>query len=288
MTVAHIVQPIVSELKQVRREIERQLTEIDSQALPRFSEITESGVHHLFAVHGKYLRPSLVLLGALALDEHRDDRRKLVKVATALELVHSASLVHDDIIDEAETRRNRPSLNSVFGNKFAVLVGDLLYAQAFSLLTSLTGLDSQRRQYLYRLFTDTTKKMCLGELYEDEILAAEGDVGYEDYLKVIDYKTASLMSCCCETSAIVTSIPEELHQAITEYGYHLGMSYQLIDDVGDRDSVFYDRSIMIEKAVEEASAATGKLEKLPDGRYRERLAELARFVVRMANERIRV
>lgn len=288
MTVAHIIRPITAELKQVRTQLEHQLAEIDEHAITRFAEITANGVHHLFSVHGKFLRPSLVLLSALAIEEDNNARNELIHVSTALELIHSASLVHDDVIDHAETRRDQPTLNREYGNKFAVLIGDLLYDQAFALITAVKELGAERQLRLFELFTSTTRKMCLGELYEDEIAKTYDGVRFDDYLKVIDYKTASLMACCCEASAIVVGASDEERRAIASYGYHLGMAYQLVDDVNDNDSVFYDQNTMIDRAIGEAEAAKRSLVALQPGRFAERLGALPDSVVRRAMSTARV
>ena len=280
MTVSGILEPIAGELTRVRDEVESQLSQISSEALPTFQALTDSSVHHLFSVHGKYLRPSLVLLTARALaDKYPPRPEALIKIAAAVELVHSASLVHDDIIDRADERRGQPSLNSAYGNKLAVLVGDLLYDQVFALLTALTEIGSGAQLALFDLFTTTTRKMCLGEMYEDQIVAEPGAVSYTDYVKVIDYKTASLMACCCHASAIAAGADAGQIALASEYGMHLGRTYQLIDDVIDEDSVFFDRQRMLDQAMAEGSQGDDVLGRIADNDGTRRLAEITQAVI---------
>ena len=288
MSVSGILRPIAGELARVRDEVETQLSQIASDALPAFQSLTDSAVHHLFSVHGKYLRPSLVLLTARALaDRYPSKPEPLLKVAAAAELVHSASLVHDDIIDTADERRGKASLNSLFGNKLAVLVGDLLYDQVFSLLTSLTDVGTDAQLALFDLFTTTTRKMCLGEIYEDQIVAEPGAVTYDDYLQVIDYKTASLMECCCRASAIVVGAADREAGLAAEFGMRLGRTYQLIDDVIDQDSVFFDRKRMMDQAVDEGSKGDEVLNQIGDNDGTGRLAEITQAVIGRVSESAR-
>jgi geranylgeranyl pyrophosphate synthase len=289
MTVPAILHPISQDLQRVRDEVELQLSQISAVALSKFQTITDSSVHHLFAARGKYLRPSLVLLTARAF-EHRYtvDPEPLLKIAAALEMIHSASLVHDDIIDMANERRGQPSLNSVFGNKMAVLVGDLLYDQAFALLTELTGLGATAQLELFELFTSTTRKMCLGEIYEDQIVAEPGNVTFDEYLQVIDYKTASLMACCCLASAIAVGADDRDRALVEEYGRHLGRTYQLIDDVIDEDSVFFNRDEMLSRAVEEGALGNRALGRLGENDGTHRLAQITQAVVKRAGRAIQV
>ncbi|MBU8913525.1 MAG: polyprenyl synthetase family protein [Spirochaetales bacterium] len=288
MTVPAILHPISGELHRVRDEVEHQLSQISAAALSQFQTITDNSVHHLFTAHGKYLRPSLVLLTGMALgDRCTVETEHLVKIAAAAELIHSASLVHDDIIDMADERRDQPSLNSVFGNKMAVLVGDLLYDQSFALLTELTGLGAKAQLALFELFTTTTRKMCLGEIYQDQVVAEPGIVTFDEYLQVIDYKTASLMACCCRATAIAAGADHRDSDLVDNYGHHLGRTYQLIDDVIDEDSVFFDREEMLNRAVEEATLGNRALGGLGENDGAHRLAEITRTVIKRAGPTIR-
>ncbi len=287
VTAARIFRSIAAELEETRRQVETQLAAIEGQAVPRFASMTGSTVHHLFTVRGKYLRPSIVMLTALATGKVSTSTKKLLSsVAAAVELIHSASLVHDDIIDGADMRRDQPALNAVYGDKVAVLVGDLLYDQAFSLLAGLVELGHERQIELFELLTSTTRRMCLGEIYEDQIALSPESVSFDDYLQVIDYKTASLMACCCTVSSIVVEADQDVRESAKSFGYHLGMSYQLVDDVNDYDSVFLAPEIMLDRAVEEANLAVKHLSCFEAGSYRSRLQDLPRLLLRRAERSI--
>ncbi|TFH05196.1 MAG: polyprenyl synthetase family protein [Spirochaetales bacterium] len=280
MKVPTILRPISNELRLVQAEVESQLLQINTTALSGFQTITERAVNHLFRVHGKYLRPALVLLTAQALNDRYPARPEaLVKIAAAVELVHSASLVHDDIIDKADERRGQPSVNSVFGNRMAVLIGDLLYDQVFTLLAELTQLGPETQVALFNLFTSTARKMCLGEIYDDQIQIEPAAVTFDQYLQVIDYKTASLMSCCCQASAIALGANDEDRTAVQEFGFHLGRTYQLVDDMIDQDSVFFDRDRMLARSSRETGLCQDALRRIGDNDGTRRLATITQAVV---------
>jgi geranylgeranyl pyrophosphate synthase len=176
----------------------------------------------------------------------------------------------------------------LFGDKLAVLVGDLLYAQVFALLTSLTELGANAQLALFELFVRTTRKMCLGEIYEDRIVADPPSVSYQDYLNVIDYKTASLMACCCRASAIAVGADEQDSALAEEFGMHLGRSYQLMDDVVDEDSVYFNRERMTDHAIDEGSRSQSVLERIGDNDGTRRLAEITHAITGRAAERARL
>jgi geranylgeranyl pyrophosphate synthase len=287
MTIRQILRPISSDLDRVREEIEVQLSHISSVALSTFQSITDRSIHHLFAVHGKHLRPALVLLTARSFaDRHAFDNKAMVKVACAVELVHSASLVHDDIIDTADIRRGRVSVNAEFGNKTAVLVGDLLYDQSFAVLTELRSIGPEAQLELFELITSTTRKMCLGEIYEDEIVERHHPVDFDDYLRVVDYKTASLMACCCRASAIVAGAASGERDLAHTFGFHLGRTYQLVDDLLDRDSVFTDREQIAGQVAEEYARCTDALRQMDESDAVSRLSGLTEAVLERAGDAV--
>jgi octaprenyl-diphosphate synthase len=143
-----------------------------------------------------------------------------------MEFLHTATLVHDDIIDNAETRRNRPSINSRFGNQTAVLMGDWLYMSAFE--TSL----SERSLPILDILTTVTRKMTEGELLQLTLLGRT-DLSEAQYLDILQRKTAFLFSACCEIGAILGGADEERQSALRNYGLQLGTAFQLIDDLLD-------------------------------------------------------
>jgi octaprenyl-diphosphate synthase len=147
-------------------------------------------------------------------------------MAAVMEFLHTATLVHDDIIDNAETRRNRPSVNSRFGNQTAVLMGDWLYMSAFE--TSL----AERSLPILDILTAATRKMTEGELLQLTMLGRM-DVSEEQYLDILQRKTAYLFSACCEIGAILGGASATEQHALKEYGMNLGTAFQLIDDLLD-------------------------------------------------------
>jgi octaprenyl-diphosphate synthase len=147
-------------------------------------------------------------------------------MATVMEFLHTATLVHDDIIDKAVRRRNRPSINSEFGNQRAVLMGDWLYMSAFE--TSL----AERSLEILDILTAVTRKMTEGELLQLTLLGRT-DISEEQYFDVIARKTAYLFSACCEIGALLGGAGPKRQSLMRDYGMNLGVAFQLIDDLLD-------------------------------------------------------
>jgi octaprenyl-diphosphate synthase len=147
-------------------------------------------------------------------------------MATVMEFLHTATLVHDDIIDNADTRRNRPSVNARFGNQTAVLMGDWLYMSAFE--TSL----QERSLEILDILTRLTRKMTEGELIQLTMLGRT-DISEKEYFDVLQRKTAFLFSACCEIGAIMGGGNREQQTALRDYGLNLGTAFQLADDLLD-------------------------------------------------------
>jgi geranylgeranyl pyrophosphate synthase len=285
MKLEAILRPVSAELKTTEKEIEAQLEHIYFGSVPGYRSIIRRSVHHLFDTPGKRLRPALVLLGVKAATgfEHLPVT-PLVKVAAAVELVHSASLIHDDVIDEENIRRNQESMNAAYGNKIAVLVGDLLYSQLFSILTNLVELGTESQRTLFDLFCSTTQKMCMGEIYEETIRKRGDAVVFEEYLSIIEYKTASLMEACGRISAVVARMDEGISSALSSYGLNLGLSYQIVDDVLDGDSIFHDAALMFEKAIMYGKLAKESLRPLKENPATAGLHALVELVLLKAKQ----
>jgi octaprenyl-diphosphate synthase len=147
-------------------------------------------------------------------------------MATVMEFLHTATLVHDDIIDSADTRRNRPTVNALYGNETAVLMGDWLYMSAFE--TSLV----ERSLPILDILTRVTRKMTEGELLQLTTLG-RSDLSEQQYLDIIQRKTAYLFSACCEVGGILGGASEREQKALGDYGMNLGMAFQLTDDLLD-------------------------------------------------------
>jgi octaprenyl-diphosphate synthase len=217
MTARHIFSLVARELALVEEEFER-------QARSNIQVIAYIG-DYLRASGGKRVRPALTLLSAQAAGGDAS-RQNVVRMATVMEFLHTATLVHDDIIDNAETRRNRPSINSRFGNQAAVLMGDWLYMSAFE--TSL----QERSLPVLDILTAVTRKMTEGELLQLTLLG-RADVTEEQYFDVLRRKTAYLFSACCEIGSILGGAGPAERRALRDYGMNLGTAFQLVDDLLD-------------------------------------------------------
>ena len=208
---------IANELQQVELEFERQARS-NVQVIDYLGE-------YLRASGGKRVRPALTILATYAVGGD-GSRYNCIRMATVMEFLHTATLVHDDIIDHADTRRNRPTVNALYGNETAVLMGDWLYMSAFE--TSLT----ERSLPILDILTRVTRKMTEGELLQLTLLGRP-DVTEAQYLDVLKRKTAYLFSASCEIGGILGGADDTKQTALREYGLNLGTAFQLIDDVLD-------------------------------------------------------
>jgi octaprenyl-diphosphate synthase len=217
LTAKHIFSVIAADLTQVEAEFERQARS-NVQVIAYLADyLRESG--------GKRVRPALTVLSNYAVGGD-GSRYNSIRMATVMEFLHTATLVHDDIIDSADTRRNRPTVNALYGNETAVLMGDWLYMSAFE--TSL----AERSLPILDILTRVTRKMTEGELLQLTTLGRT-DVSEQHYLDIIQRKTAFLFSACCEVGAILGGASETEQTALASYGMNLGMAFQLTDDLLD-------------------------------------------------------
>lgn len=198
--------------------------EFERQARSNVQVIAYLG-DYLRASGGKRVRPALTLLANYAAGGD-GARVNSIRMAAVMELLHTATLVHDDIIDNAEMRRNSPSINSRFGNQTAVLMGDWLYMSAFE--TSL----AERSLRVLDILTAVTRKMTEGELIQLTSLGRV-DVSEKEYFDILQRKTAYLFSACCEIGAILGRASEDQQAALAAYGLNLGTAFQLVDDLLD-------------------------------------------------------
>jgi geranylgeranyl pyrophosphate synthase len=185
----------------------------------------------VLGVGGKRLRPALALLAGKF---GRYDLELLVPLAASIELLHTATLVHDDVIDNAATRRGRPTVNSLFRNTTTIMVGDYMFAHAADFVAR-TG-----NVRVIRLFSQTLMAITRGEIRQD-MTAFDARQTVDHYLQRISGKTASLFAAACEGGAVVTGATEDRVQALREYGHNLGMAFQIVDDIldfmGDEDQM---------------------------------------------------
>jgi octaprenyl-diphosphate synthase len=178
---------------------------------------------HIIAAGGKRLRPMLTL-GAARLCGYESDRH--IGLAACVEFIHTATLLHDDVVDESDLRRGTATANAVWGNQASVLVGDFLFSRAFELMVADGSLD------VLRILSTASSVIAEGEVHQ-LVTANDTDTTEQDYTEVIEAKTAKLFAAATEIGAVVANRPEEERLALISYGYNIGMAFQLIDDVLD-------------------------------------------------------
>ncbi|MDA8231547.1 MAG: polyprenyl synthetase family protein [Magnetospirillum sp.] len=178
---------------------------------------------HLVVAGGKRLRPVLTLASA-RLAGHRGERH--VKLAACVEFIHTATLLHDDVVDESELRRGQASANTLFGNKPSVLVGDFLFSRAFELMVEDGSLA------VLAILSRASSVIAEGEVLQ-LITANDTETNEDAYLEVIRSKTAALFAAACRIGAVVADRPKVEEEALDSYGLNLGIAFQLIDDVLD-------------------------------------------------------
>ena len=206
---------VADEFEQVNRLIVEQLhSDVD---------MVENVGHYIVDAGGKRLRPLLVLLAAASLGECRPDH---VKFAAVVEFIHTATLLHDDVVDISSLRRGRPTANAEFGNAPSVLVGDFLYTRAFQLMVQLDNMD------VLRHMADTTNTIAAGEVLQ-LVRAGNPETSEDQYLDVITRKTAILFAAGCYGAAALSRRQEPQRQSLQRFGLNLGIAFQIIDDVLD-------------------------------------------------------
>jgi len=179
--------------------------------------------HYIVSAGGKRIRPRLVLLFAQALGFEGPQRHEL---AATVEFIHTATLLHDDVVDESSLRRGRQTANALFGNAASVLVGDFLYSRAFQMMVSV---DSMR---VLEVLADATNVIAEGEVLQ-LLNMHDPDLAVDDYLRVIRYKTAKLFEASARLGAVLAKADATTEEACADYGRSLGTAFQLIDDLLD-------------------------------------------------------
>ena len=198
--------------------VEREFGRDTVSSVPAITDIGE----YLRAGGGKRIRPALLLLAAKLFDY---TGRGTIRLGAVVEMIHTATLVHDDIIDEARTRRGRPSANTKWGNSKCVLAGDWLYMQSFKIAVQ------ERNFRILDVLIDLTQQMVEGELLQMEKLGRL--ITLDDHFDLIHRKTACLFSTCTRLGAIISGASAEHEDKLARYGRSLGMAFQLVDDVLD-------------------------------------------------------
>ncbi|MEK6777410.1 MAG: polyprenyl synthetase family protein [bacterium] len=214
------------EIGEVWKSLEKDLADVESCIIANLESkaplITEVGFH-LLKGGGKRIRPLLLLLSAKACG-YQGNRHYLL--ASIIEYIHTASLLHDDVVDEANIRRGQKSANRVWGNQASILVGDFLYSKALFLAVR------EHNQQIMDVLSDATTTMSEGEVMQ---LAHIGNLGIteKEYMDVITYKTAALISAACHLGSIIAGAHQEVLDAMKTFGMNIGIAFQLIDDALD-------------------------------------------------------
>ena len=230
----HITEPIAAELAAFETFFE--------QSLKADTEPMDSIMRYVAATKGKRLRPILVLLSAKLLGEVNE---KTLRAATFVEMVHSATLIHDDVVDGSDLRRGQASVKTQFGNLSAVLSGDYLLSKAMLLIAN----DADILDEMLR----TTAAMSEGELMQNSSFLQPCDCKKDEYLDIITRKTALLMRSCCVAGALSVNATEEQIRQIADFGLNFGILFQLRDDILDGENTETAQALLpeyLEKTLE--------------------------------------
>lgn len=199
--------------------VEQFLKDDIKTSVPLINEV----IIYLLSSGGKRLRPVFLALSARMCDYGGD---KIPVMSAVIEYIHTATLLHDDIIDGAKYRRNRPTANSLYGNDIAVLCGDFLYSRSYITLTEYGAKDVQM------ILSSAALTMSEGEVIQ---LLKTGDINitFDDYIQIITRKTAVLFSAACEIGGRIAQVNEDKIKALKDFGYYLGLGFQMTDDILD-------------------------------------------------------
>ena len=215
----------------LNKALEQSLHDVDKEIIIRLDKsiplINDIG-KHLIKASGKRLRPLLTLAMAAQFNDYSKNPKIL---AAAVEFIHTATLLHDDVVDESNLRRGKKTANMIWGNEFSVLAGDFLFAQSFELMVETGSIEA-----LSSLATASCK-ITQGEFQQMQI-SNKPDTSIENYFEVIGKKTAELFGASCESGVIVASGNVKQQKAAYDYGYNLGLAFQIVDDLMD----FYNNS----------------------------------------------
>lgn len=219
-------------LQQIRTLVAHDLQAIDnliyqelSSSVPLTREITE----HIFKTKGKRLRPLLVILAAHVCSNNKPLSIIHYELAIVIEFVHTATLLHDDVVDHSDLRRGEKTVNAIWGNAASVLVGDFLYSRAFQILAR------HDHGNIMRVLSQTTNAIAEGEVMQ-LMNQHDADLSEENYFHVIKQKTAQLFSAATEIGALLENAEKTVQNALSEYGLYLGIAFQIIDDLLDYEA----------------------------------------------------
>lgn len=220
-------QKLASSIVEIQTLMSHELTELNSLILAEMtSEIAMINeiIEHIISSGGKRLRPLVLLLFAKAFQFSTDNEH--IELAAIIEFIHTATLLHDDVIDGSKQRRNEPTANAVWGNQASVLAGDFLYSRAFQILARRDNLP------VMRLLANATNLISEGEVLQLTLIG-NSDISEKDYYKVIHCKTAELYSVASQIGAMLTQTEDTILNNASKFGLHLGLAFQMIDDLLD-------------------------------------------------------
>ncbi len=265
MKLKKIYSPISKELLHVNLEIRKHL-----QKLARGQKNVDKIIKYFFSMPGKLLRPALVIFsaGVCNLKISRSNH-KLILLGLIVEFIHSASLIHDDILDGSPSRRGQITLNRKFSNQIAVLAGDILYTY------SLTQLMNNFDKKFLELFIKCIENMCQGEIYN----LNNKITSYKEYLEIIIKKTALLMSAGCAAGAMHITKDSRMISACKKFGLNYGIAFQLVDDHIDHETPETLKIDNMKKAREYIQKAKKCITILKESEYKTNLINLADYVI---------
>ncbi len=213
-------------VEQMSRLLERDMQAVNATILARMDShvpLVNQLAGYLIAAGGKRIRPLLTLASTSI---HSGDMSRAHLLAACVEFIHTATLLHDDVVDESGERRGQATANEVFGNQASVLVGDFLFSRAFQMMVDDGNLD------ILRILSDASAIIAQGEVLQLS-LAGNIETTMNDYLEVIKAKTAALFAAACEVGPVIAGAPLVQAKAMAEYGMNLGIAFQIVDDVLD-------------------------------------------------------
>lgn len=214
-------------MKLVEKDLTKLESSIDRLITTKIGFIKET-INYIIKSGGKRVRPILVMLSA-RLCGYRGERH--IPIAAIIEFIHTATLMHDDVVDNAKTRRGASTVNTVWGNELSVLIGDFLYCKSFELMSR----EESDNPEILKIISKATTALSEGEILEI-IKTADIDTTEKDYFEIIGNKTAVLFSAACEIGAVLGNVTTEQQAALRNFGYKLGIAFQLRDDILDYTS----------------------------------------------------
>lgn len=213
--IEHAIEPVADDLRELQNRM--------ISYIPTETETAQAVLQHVFGSGGKRIRPALYFMCARLLGYKGDH---LYQIGAVAEFVHTASLLHDDVVDNSTLRRNKPTANSIWGDEAAVLVGDLIYSTASEMMAATGNME------IVKTFARAIRLMSDGELLQLESLY-KPSLSTETYLRILECKTAILIEAACKSAGLLAGAPDHVTAELARFGHGVGMAFQLIDDALD-------------------------------------------------------